>query len=137
MKRFIIVIVCAAAFSAVAQQPPLTTPPPPAPPQNAPQPVTPKTPYDSAKAQLAYEKEKNLQLTAQTATAQYQTFMQDQQKKYADQEKSLADWMEAVRKDNGWDDTYSYDREKDAWTHTPKPPTPPAASPAKAEPPKK
>lgn len=132
MKKFISMIVCAAALVAVAQQPP---------PQSAPgsAPATPKVPYESSKAQLAYEKEKNLQLMAQNATTQYQAFMQDQQKKYADQEKALTDWMEAIRKDNGWDDTYSYDRDKDAWTHVPKPPvnppaTPPAAKPEPAKP---
>jgi hypothetical protein len=52
--------------------------------------------------------------------------------KYNTLDQSLNGWVGAVRTANGWDDTYTWDRESDTWTHTPKPAaTPPQADPAK------
>lgn len=120
MKRIIALIIVSASL-AVAQQPP------------APQLVTPKAPYDSDKAQLAYEKQKNAQLTANAATQAYQAQMKDLQGQWQTEEQVILAWVAEVKKANGWDDTYTYDREKDSWTHTPKPDkeTKPAETPKK------
>lgn len=94
--------------------------PPAAPPaQPAAQPATPKTPYDSTKAQLAVTKEENLQLKASALTSEYQKQLGDMRAQFADLDKQIQEWSDQVRKDNGWDATYQYDRQKDQWTHTP------------------
>ncbi|MGA8730290.1 MAG: hypothetical protein WB608_16165 [Terracidiphilus sp.] len=95
---------------ALAQQPPAK--PEPA--------VQPKAPYDSTKAQLAWEREKNFQLQANQMQQQLQKSMQELQAKYAGEEKQIVDWVAQVRKDNGWDESYTYDREQDKWTHAEK-----------------
>ena len=97
-----------------------TAPPPPAPQAAAPQVVTPKAPYDSTKAQLSVTKEENLQLKANAAQAAFQAQMKDLQTQWQAEEASVTAWIAETRKANGWDDTYSYDRAGDKWTHTPK-----------------
>ena len=104
VKRVIILTaVFLAAFTAFAQQP-----------------VTPKSPYDSTKAQLLVTKEENLQLKANAAQTAYQQSMKDMQAQWQAEETALTAWTAEVKKANGWDDTYTYDRAKDQWVHTPK-----------------
>ena len=104
VKRVIILTaVFLAAFTAFAQQP-----------------VTPKSPYDSTKAQLLVTKEENLQLKANAAQTAYQQSMKDMQAQWQAEETALTAWTAEVKKANGWDDTYTYDRSKDSWVHTPK-----------------
>ena len=113
-----------ASLVAASQQP---APPPAA----APQTVTPKAPYDSTKAQLSVTKEENLQLKANATQAAFQQQMKDFQDKWKAEESSLIAWIAAVKKDNGWDDTYTYDRTNNEWTHTPKVEAKPAEAPKK------
>jgi hypothetical protein len=116
MKR--IVILTAAfvlAFAALAQQPPVQ---PPAQPQG--QVVIPKTPYDSTKAQLSVAKEENLQLKANAIQVAFQQNMKDMQSQWQAEEAALNVWIAQIRRDNGWDATYTYDREKNQWVHAPK-----------------
>ena len=96
----------------------------PAPPVTPSQTVTPKQPYDSAKAQLANEKQKNFQLQYKEATEALQAQGQALQTQWQAEQKIKDDWVAQVRKDNGWDETYSYDFDRDVWTHAPKPATP-------------
>ena len=104
MKRVIILTVMfLVAFTAFAQQP-----------------ATPKSPYDSTKAQLSVTKEENLQLKANAAQTAFQQQMKDMQAQWQAEEVSLTAWIAEVKKANGWDDTYTYDRAKDQWVHTPK-----------------
>lgn len=104
VKRVIILTVMfLVAFTAFAQQP-----------------VTPKAPYDSTKAQLSVTKEENLQLKASAAQTAYQQAMKDMQAQWQAEEASVTAWILEVKKANGWDDTYTYDRAKDQWVHTPK-----------------
>jgi len=82
--------------------------------------VTPKAPYDSTKAQLSVTKEENLQLKANAAQQAFQQQMKEFQAQWQAEEASLTAWIAEVKKVNGWDDTYTYDRAKDSWVHTPK-----------------
>ncbi len=113
-------------YGAVSQQPaaPQVTPP------DA-QTVTPKAPYDNTKAQLSVTKEENLQLKANAATNAYQQQMKDLQTEWQTEEASLTAWIAQVKKDNSWDDTYTYDRAGDKWTHTLKVETKSADTPKK------
>jgi hypothetical protein len=117
----ILTLIMMASALTFAQQAP---PQPPTPPTA--QKVTPKTPYDSTKAQLLSERQKNLQLQAGNMNAGYQQQMKDLQSKFGELDKQLNDWVAEVRKANDWDDTYTYDRESDSWSHTPKPEPPKA-----------
>ena len=120
MKRTIILTaVFLTAIAAWTQQPP------------APQAVTPKAPYDSVKAQLSVTKEENLQLKATAAQASFQQQMKDFQAQWATEEATLTAWIADVKKANGWDDTYTYDRAGDKWMYTPKVETKPADTPKK------
>jgi esterase/lipase len=92
----------------------------PAPKPQEPQVVTPKAPYDSTKAQLLVTKEENLQLQANASQAAFQQQMKDFQDEWKAEEAALNAWIAEVKKANGWDDTYTYDRTADKWTHTPK-----------------
>ena len=83
--------------------------------------VTPKQPYDSNVAQVSILKQQNLQLRADALTAQVQSQIKTMQEQWKAEDEKVKAWIEAVRKANGWDETYVYDREKDVWTHTPKP----------------
>jgi len=93
---------------------------------------------DSTKVQVAYEKEKSLQLQFQLAQLQLQLDLsqlqlqhlqqqrlQQQQGALQDQyqvlEKGIADWIEKVKKENHLGDDVSYDREHDKWVRIPKP----------------
>lgn len=121
MNRSIAVLVLLAGLAACnAQQPPK----PPAPPAAAPQPATPKQPYDSAKAQLAYEKEKNAQMQTRLLQQQINQIQSQISSQIAASEQAINTFVTETRKANGWDDTYTYDREQDKWTHTPKAPAP-------------
>ena len=82
--------------------------------------VTPKAPYDAKDAKIAILTEENLQLKANAATAAYQEQMKQLTADYKAQESTLDAWMAKVRASNGWDGTYTYDRKKDEWVHTPK-----------------
>lgn len=126
MKRTIAFVTVWLAVLTVSAQQPKAAPPAASPATAVPSSgkVTPKAPYESTKTQLFVEKEKNLQLQASQITASYQNQMKDFQSQYSDLEKKVGNWVEEVRKDNGWDQTYTYDRETDSWTHTPKPPAP-------------
>jgi hypothetical protein len=111
MKRVAIIIgLTALMFGAavVAQQPP------------APQVANPKAPYSSDKAQLSVKQETILQLTANNDQAAFQAHIKDLQAQWQSEESKVIAWIEEVKKSNGWDDTYTYDRAKDQWTHTPK-----------------
>jgi hypothetical protein len=128
----LMIILIAAVASAQTPAPP--QPAPPAAPLQ--QVVTPKTPYDSTKAQLMVTKEDNLQLKANAVTNDFQAQMKSFQVEWKAQEDLITAWVESVRKDNGWDKTYTYDRAKDQWTHTPAAPAP-KQKPAPAVAPKK
>jgi DNA-binding PucR family transcriptional regulator len=82
--------------------------------------VVPKAPYDSTKAQLAVAKEENIQLKANAEQLAFQQQMKEFQEQYNSEEASLNAWIESVRKINGWDASYIYDRAKDEWIHTAK-----------------
>lgn len=105
-------------YAVFSQQPPKPTP------QG--QTVTPKQPYDSTKAQLAYEKQKNAQLEYNQATIEYQQKIKELQSQWQAAQKEKDDWVQEIRKDNNWDETYIYNFDTDQWTHNPKPEIPPA-----------
>lgn len=86
-------------------------------PQNTGQEVTPKLPYSSTVAQLAFEREKNAQLTAKQMQDQFRDQMNDLQKKFADYQKSYDEFIDETRKANGWDASYVYDPDADKWIH--------------------
>jgi len=121
-----VIILLVATSAAVAQQPPQ------APPQPQAEKLTPKVATgDLAKAQsdLAHEKAqhawtemKNLQMQANQAQTTYQNSLRDLQTKYADQQKAMEAYKNAVCKDNGWvPSEVEYNPESDAWTKIPKP----------------
>jgi hypothetical protein len=85
-----------------------------------PQVIAPKVPYDSTKAQLSVTKEENLQLKANAAQLAFQAQMKDFQTQWQAEEAALTAWIGEVKKLNGWDDSYAYDRAGNKWTHTPK-----------------
>jgi hypothetical protein len=93
-------------------------------PQSAPQAavVTPKAPYDSVRVQLSVTRQENLQLKANAAQAAVQQEMKDFQAQWQTEESFITAWVAQVRKENGWDETYVYDRAKDSWTHEVKQP---------------
>jgi hypothetical protein len=126
MKRIAIIFGLTALMlgAAVAQQPPAQ---PPA----RPQVVTPKAPYDSDKAQLAVKQETILQLTATADQTAFQAHMKDLQQQYQAEEAKLIAWIADVKKVNAWDDSYTYDRVGDKWTHAPKAEPKPAETPKK------
>lgn len=122
MRRILtLIMMWTATWSVFAQQPKAV---PPAPQQPvASDKVEPKAPYESTKAQLYVEKQKNLQFQAGQNTSAYQSQMKDLQAQFVDLEKKVNDWIDEVRKANGWDESYTYNRDTDTWTHTtPKPP---------------
>ena len=127
MKSFariaVLTCLCIFGFAVSAQTPPAAAP--------APQTVTPKAPYDSTKAQLSVTKEENLQLKANATQASFQQQMKDFQAAWQAEEASITAWIAEVKKSNGWDDTYAYDRATDKWTHTPKAEAKPADTPKK------
>lgn len=106
MKAIFGSIILAVSLAAVAQQPPQ---PPPS------EKVSPKQPYTSTAALLAWERQKNYQLTANALTADFQGKMRDLQAKSQATLEVMNDFMKETRKANGWDDSYLYDPEKDEW----------------------
>jgi hypothetical protein len=123
MKRILVfTALFLSAYVAIAQQPP-------AQPQG--QTVTPKAPYDSIKAQLSVAREENFQLKANATQTAFQQQMKDFQAQYLAEETALTAWIADVKKSNGWDDTYAYDRAGDKWAHTPKAVTKSAEAPKK------
>ena len=120
--RVIALTVLFVGTAALSQQPP-------APPQG--QVVAPKAPYDSTKAQLSAAKQENLQLKANAAQAAFQQQMKEFGDQWKAEETALIAWIAEVKKANKWDDTYTYDRAGDKWTHTPKAETKPAEAPKK------
>ena len=105
------------------------------------------SPYSSTEAQLRFEKQKNQVLqyqaldtaqqkqiaalpdvqTIETNTAAARAQLQQE---YTKLDKEISDWAASVRKANGWDESYVYNRQADQWEKTEKPPAKPAA-PAK------
>lgn len=126
----IVLMLAIAASVGVAQQP-AQKPAAAAKPET----VTPKQPYDSRDAQLATEKEKNFRLqyselqrnvqdrieqlpqVVQLRAAEQQA-VTDLNNQFNKTEAAEQAWETGVRKTNGWDASYVYDRAKDAWTHT-------------------
>lgn len=86
--------------------------------------VKPTSPYDGTKAQLAYEREQNLQLRAARLTDQYQKQLAEYQTKWNQLHADVNSWTEMIRAVNGWDQSYHWDPETDQWTHVPKPKSP-------------
>ena len=131
-----ILVFTAVLFGSImaAAQAPKAPVPQPAPHVTPPQTVTPKQPYDSTKALLANERQKNFQHQYKEATEALQAQGQALQTQWQAEQKIKDDWVAQVRKDNGWDETYSYDFDRDVWTHAPKPLAKPAETP---QPPKK
>ncbi len=83
--------------------------------------ATPKSPYSSDKVQLSVKQETILQLTANSDQKAFQDNMKDLQSQWQTEEEKILAWITDVKKTNGWDDTYTYDRVNDKWTHAPKP----------------
>ncbi len=108
------------AFDVHAQ----AAPKPALPVQTASVPVTPKAPYDSTRAQLLVEREHSAQLQAALLEEQYRQQLQADpnyqklQTSFKASESDLNTWIAAVRAANGWDASYSYDRQADRWTKT-------------------
>ena len=128
MKSFarIVVFVFLIVGGSTAQQPASQ------PAAQGPQAATPKEPYTSDKAQLSVKQEAILQLTASADQKAFQDHMKDLQTQWQAEEVKVNAWVEAVKKDNGWDETYTYDRVGDKWTHTPKVKKPAETKPAAA-----
>lgn len=139
VNRIISLIILAASLAAVAQQPPAT--PPDAPPTR-PQLVklTPKVPTDplaakdaeisKLKASGAWKDMKNLQSQANQMQTNYQNALRELQAKYGEYQKAIADYHDAVCKENGWTPSEAnYDPETDSWTKV-QPPAKPADKPA-------
>lgn len=114
---------------------------PPAP--TSPVPATPKTVaelrkggagdtvlegVDPNKAKYLSEHLKTLNVSAQLAQTNYQSSMGQLQQDFAQTNTQFAQWEKDVRAANGWDDSYTYDRTKETWSHS--------TRPAAVEPPK-
>jgi hypothetical protein len=78
-------------------------------------------PEDSASVQLAYEKEKNLQLSFQLMQKQVQEQQAAMQAQYATLEGQINDWIAKVKKENHLGDDVQYDREANKWVRVSKP----------------
>lgn len=76
----------------------------------------------SLAAQLSNEKQKNLNLSLQNTQLQQQVNLLQQQNAlkvpYDAEEKKIEDWIDAMKKANGWGDDVTYDREADIWNRT-------------------
>ena len=94
--------------------PPHTQPPtppagaqaPPAAPQGTP--VEPKHSEATANLELAEQKKLNLQMQQQFIVANANTQLNKIRDSLATEDKEAADAQEAVRKENGWDESYQY-----------------------------
>jgi hypothetical protein len=80
--------------------------------------VKPKEPYTSDHGKLLYTEEQNLQLQSKLLADNYQQQLTQLQNQYANLEENKKIWESKVKADNGWDDSYQYDWDKDQWTHT-------------------
>lgn len=83
------------------------SPTPPAAPAST---VTPKKSVDDAPVKMALVVEENLQLKAQAINAQAQQAIAPLQQQFAEEEKIIDAWVEAVKKDNGWGADVTYNR---------------------------
>ena len=86
----------------------------------APTPVIPSK-YDKVDhltALLTLEKEKTLNLQVVAFQKNYDDTLNSARKQYTEYEQAINAWVERVRKENGWDASYNYDRSTDTWTHT-------------------
>lgn len=95
--------------------------------------LTPKESIDSWKAQAAAEKEKSLALQANANQASFKAALQNLQQQYIEEQKILDAEILIVRKENGWGDDVTMDRnpQSDAfgkWVKIPKPPVRPSTS---------
>lgn len=107
-KVITVVLIAVLSIAAFAQQPKTEK-------------VTPKAPYDSLMVQLAFERQKNMQLELDNAFRAYQNYAKEMQDNYNRQQLLIDAWKAEVIKANGWKaDEYSYDPAKDEWTHTEK-----------------
>ena len=70
---------------------------------------------DSTQVQLAYEKQKNLQLQSQILNEQYQKQVSDLQKQFGGYEATIQSWIAQTKKANGFGDDVQYDRDQDKW----------------------
>lgn len=77
--------------------------------------VTPKQPYDSKDAKIDVLTEENLQLKGNSLAQQYQQQIKSLQDQYTAAEQNLDVWIQKVKSDNNWDDSYVYDRQHDKW----------------------
>jgi hypothetical protein len=84
---------------------PQTPTPPQAPPATA---VEPRHSEATANLELAEQKKMNLQMQQQFIVANANTQLNKIRDSLAAEEKEAADAQEAVRKENGWDDSYQY-----------------------------
>lgn len=73
---------------------------------------------------LTLEKEKNINLQMMLLERQYKDTIADAHQQFNGDEQAVNDWIEKVRKDNGWDASYVYNRDTDTWVHV-TPVTPP------------
>jgi hypothetical protein len=80
--------------------------------------LTAKT--DSTPVQLAFEKQKNLQLQSQLLQEQFQKQLADMQKQFGVQEQLITDWIVKTKHANGFGDDVTYDREQNKWFKTAK-----------------
>ena len=109
MKNYLALGVLLFCVSAVAQQPPQSSGTPALPSKYD------KTDHVSTLLILEKEKTLNLQMTAYDRD--YKETLTKAREQYVTYEQQVNAWIEKVRKDNGWDATYSYDRNSDTWTH--------------------
>lgn len=72
--------------------------------------LTPKKPVDDTPVKIALLTEENLQLKAQAAQQQAQQTLAPLQQQYMEQEKVIADWVDEVKRQNGWGADVIYDR---------------------------
>jgi hypothetical protein len=132
MKKLLLgFLIFLCGITIAGQQPPQPRPAPPVVPQK----------YDTVahlNALLLLEKQKNINLQMMLLEKQYKETVADAHQQYNEDEQQVSAWIEKVRKDNGWDASYVYDRETDTWTHavqvhpaTPSKPQPKAALPQK------
>ena len=75
---------------------------------------------DVAAADLAYEKEKNLNLQSQLLQTQYQQQIASMQQQYAALEKAKQDVIDKIKKTNNFGDDTTYDPEQGKWFKTEK-----------------
>jgi hypothetical protein len=76
---------------------------------------------DSARALLAYEKQKNLTLQYQMLQEQFQKQTAEMQKQFSDYEKDITAWIAATKKAEGFGDDVTYDRDQDKWYRSEQP----------------